>query len=228
MINDFKQGFMAALGRDRMYKRQCGAVTDQQIWMIGVLVKYFVNKVLRFGHTDFIRAVKTDLGPLLGDTGLWALKNYQVHQTQKGNEEKKKMARNAIDLVAKYLETGLDMLGVENKYNMLNRFGPKKCPAQKITRSSIPILYSWMHYAPLAWFEQQRSFAQAVSTQQQNKGKALFNICSFCSSPEGETVKHKRCSQCKQRLYCSIDCQRNDWRKGHKNECKSLMAQAAK
>ena len=128
MINDQSQGFMAALGRDRMYKRPCGAVTDQQIWMVGVLVKYFVSQVLRFDHKDFLRAIKTDVGPLLGDTGLWALKNYQMRQTQKGNEEKKRMARTAIDLVTKYLETGLDVLSVETKYNMLNRFGPKKCP----------------------------------------------------------------------------------------------------
>ena len=96
--------------------------------MVGVLVKYFVGQVLRFDHKDFVRAIKTDVGPLLGDTGLWALKNYQMSQTQKGNEEKKRMARTAIDLVTKYLETGLDVLGVETKYNMLNRFGPKKCP----------------------------------------------------------------------------------------------------
>lgn len=121
--------------------------------MIGVLVKYFVNVAMRFDHKDFVRAIKTDLGPLLGDTGLWALKSYLIHQTQKGNEEKKKMARVAIDLVSKYLETGLDMLGVEKKYNMLNRFGPKKCPDKKITRNSVPILYSWMHYAPLQWFD---------------------------------------------------------------------------
>lgn len=43
MINDAKTSFMAALGRDRMYKRPCGAVTDQQIWMIGVLLKYLIN-----------------------------------------------------------------------------------------------------------------------------------------------------------------------------------------
>ena len=96
--------------------------------MVGVLVKYFVSQVLRFDHKDFVRAIKTDVGPLLGDTGLWALKNYQMSQTQKGNEEKKRMARTAIDLVTKYLETGLDVLSVQTKYNMLNRFGPKKCP----------------------------------------------------------------------------------------------------
>ena len=76
MINDLKTTFMAALGRDRMYKRPCGAMTDQQIWMLGVLLKYFVKQVLRFDYLDFNRAVRTDLGPLLGETGLWALKNY--------------------------------------------------------------------------------------------------------------------------------------------------------
>ena len=44
--------------------------------MIGVLVKYFVKQVLRFDHRDFQRAVNIDLGPILGDTGLWAIKNY--------------------------------------------------------------------------------------------------------------------------------------------------------
>ena len=148
MINDMKTGFMAALGKDRMYKRECGAVTDQQIWMLGVLTRYFVKYVIRFDHKDFIRAIRTDLGPILGDTGMWALKNYLTLQTQKGNDEKKKIARNAIDLLSKYLETGFDVIGVETKYNLLNRFGPKKQPTKKVVRNTIPILYSWMHYAP--------------------------------------------------------------------------------
>jgi hypothetical protein len=158
MINDAKTQFMAALGKDRMYKRPCGSVTDQQIWMIGVLLKYFIKSVMRMDHVDFARAIRTDLGPILGETGLWALRNYQQAQAQKGNEEKKKLARNAIDIVTKYLETGMDFLGVEKKYNMLNRFGPKKCPDKRVIRSQISILYSWMHYAPLAWFDQQKQF----------------------------------------------------------------------
>ena len=147
---------MDALGKDRMYKRPCGAVTDQQIWMLGVLTKYFVNKVIRMDCSDFVRAMKVDMGPMLGNTGLWALKNYQEAQTVKGNEEKKKLARAAIDLITKYLETGFDNLGIEKKYNMLNRFGPKKCPDRQVVRGSIPILYSWMHYAPLDWFTMQK------------------------------------------------------------------------
>jgi len=182
---------------------------------------------MRFDHKDFIRALRIDCGPLLGDTGLWALKNYQIHQAQKGNDEKKKIARCAIDLVTKYLETGYDVLGVETKYNALNRFGPKKQPASKVVRSKINILYSWMHYAPQQWFTDQRQFQSAMKDQQEGNAKPLFELCSFCSSPEGATLKHKRCSQCKQRLYCSTDCQRNDWKKSHKNECKTLMAKAA-
>ena len=49
-INEQKTNFMAALGRDRMYKRPCGSVTDQQIWMLGVLLKYFIKSVLNFSH----------------------------------------------------------------------------------------------------------------------------------------------------------------------------------
>ena len=163
--------------------------------MIGVLLKYFVKSVMRFDHADFMRAVAIDLGPLIGDTGIWALKSYQLHHTQKGNEEKKKLARNAIDLITKLLEG--DALNREKSYNMLNRFGPKKCPAQQVKRNSIPILYSWMHYAPQAWFESQRQFARDMQAQQENVGKPVFQLCSFCSSPEGETMKHKQCSQCK-------------------------------
>jgi len=75
-LNEISTSFMAALGKDRMYKRPCGSVNDNQIWMIGVLVKYLIKSVLRFNYTDFLKALVEDLGPLLGDTGLWAIKNY--------------------------------------------------------------------------------------------------------------------------------------------------------
>lgn len=152
-VNEIQQGFMAALAKDRMYKRPCGSVTDQQIWLVGVLVKYFVNTVLRFNHRDFMHAIRQDLGPILGETGLWALKNYQVRQADKGNEEKKRMARTASDLVTKYLESGFDNIGKETKYNLANRFGPKKCPDKAILKADVPIVYSWAHYAPQAWYE---------------------------------------------------------------------------
>jgi len=84
--------------------------------------------VLNFGHQDFLTALRVDLGPVLGETGLWALKSYQLRQADKGNEEKKLRARVAIDLVNKFLESGYEVLGQVKKYESLNRFSPKRCP----------------------------------------------------------------------------------------------------
>lgn len=57
-INEMKNSFSAALNRDRLYNRPVGFLMDQQIWMVGVLTKYFVSKVLRFNHQDFMRALR--------------------------------------------------------------------------------------------------------------------------------------------------------------------------
>lgn len=60
----------------------------------------------------------------------------------------------AIDLVSKYIESGFDVLGQIKKYESSNRFGPKRCPDKQVKRSEIKFIYSWIHYAPLAWFEE--------------------------------------------------------------------------
>ena len=129
---------MAKLGKDRMYNRAAGFVTDQQIWMIGVLMKYFLNKVLHFSHDDFMTAFKVDLGPILGECGLWALKNYEVRMSEKGKDEKKKKARVAFELISEYLEHGFDNLGKLVKYNLKNRYNPKTLPDQAVKREDIP------------------------------------------------------------------------------------------
>jgi len=41
---------MSKLGKDRLYERSCGFVTDQQIWMIGVLINYLLKHVMYFDH----------------------------------------------------------------------------------------------------------------------------------------------------------------------------------
>jgi hypothetical protein len=146
-INEINLTFSGALSKDRMYHRPAGFVTDQQIWMMGVLIKYFVNKVLHFSHRDFMMALRADICPLLGDTGLWMAKQYMVRQTEKGNDEKKKKARVVIELIQNYMDNGFEGLKKESKYNMLNRFSPKKLPNAVQTRTGY-ILYSWMHYAP--------------------------------------------------------------------------------
>jgi hypothetical protein len=188
--------------------------------MIGVLSKYFIRKVMHFSHDDFMTAFKVDLGPLLGETGLWALKNYEVRCADKGKDEKKKKARCAIDLINEYLENGFDNLGKISKYNIKNRFGPKKFPV--IARSSVHNIYSWNHYAPLGYFQHIRKIDDMANNITATGKQQEFNACSYCGSPESENIKHKRCSQCKQRLYCTADCQKFDWKKGHGKECKTI------
>ena len=77
-INEIKSAFSSALGKDRLYQRPVGFMQDQQIWMIGVLTRYFVKQVLNFDHADFLKAMKQDIQPLLGELGLWALTNYSM------------------------------------------------------------------------------------------------------------------------------------------------------
>lgn len=71
-----KTSFSAALGKDRLYQRPVGFMQDQQIWMVGVLTRYFIKTVLHYDHQDFIKAIKEDVAPLLGELGIWAITNY--------------------------------------------------------------------------------------------------------------------------------------------------------
>ena len=207
-----------------MYYKPAGFVTDQQIWMVGILCKYFLRSVMHFSHEDFLTAMKVDLGPILGETGLWALKAYEQRMADKGKDDKKKKARCAQDLISEFIENGFENLGKLSKYNIKNRYGPKKLPAQVVTRESIKHLYSWNHYAPLQWFTHTRKIEDMSSKVQKDGKQVEFNACSFCASPESENLKHKRCSACRSRLYCCTDCQKMDWKKGHNKECKLLAA----
>lgn len=122
-----------------------------------------MKKVMHFSHDDFITSLRVDLGPLLGECGLWALRNYEARMADAGKDEKKKKARNAIDLISEYLENGLDNLGKLVKYNLKNRYSPKKLPEQAVTRESVPQIYSWNHYAPLSWFLHIRKMEDLVN-----------------------------------------------------------------
>eukprot|EP00985_Skeletonema_marinoi_P008822 scaffold4031_cov129-Skeletonema_marinoi.AAC.3 len=59
-----------------------------------------------------------------------------------------------------------------------------------------------------------------------NFGGVLETVCSSCSK-ELEKYAIKRCGQCKKRIYCSRECQANDWKNGHKKECKLMLQQDA-
>ncbi|KAG2443002.1 hypothetical protein HYH02_009418 [Chlamydomonas schloesseri] len=49
----------------------------------------------------------------------------------------------------------------------------------------------------------------------------------LCDGCERGSLVTRKCGQCRQRRYCSQDCQAKHWRAGHKTECKRLAAEAA-
>jgi hypothetical protein len=55
----------------------------------------------------------------------------------------KKKTQVAIELIEKYLENGLEVLGDEKKYHFINKFSPKKCPKEQVIRGDIEMSYSW-------------------------------------------------------------------------------------
>ena len=152
-----------------------------------------------------MKSFRMDLGPILGNTGLWALKRYATMAKEAGDKDLKKRISVATELVEKYLESGFDVLGDEKKFNFINKFGPKKMPDAVIARNSIQHLYSWSHYAPLAWFQHQKKQASDQRKAADGKTTALI-FCNACQSPEGSVLKHKVCSACKQVYYCSVEC----------------------
>lgn len=97
--------------------------------------------------------MKFDLGPVLGDLGLWCLKDLLDNAKQRKDPEMKKKIQIVFDIVEKYISDGFAYLGIEKKYYFLNKFGPKKCPTEQIKRDDIRLLYSWDHYAPVEWFD---------------------------------------------------------------------------
>lgn len=98
--------------------------------MVGVNTQYMIESVLRFDHSDFMKALKLDLGPVLGDVGLWSLKCLQDQAKEKNDTELKKKIAVCIEIVEKYLENFFEVLGQEKKYSFINKFGPKKCPGE--------------------------------------------------------------------------------------------------
>jgi hypothetical protein len=86
------------------------------------------SQAIRFSHKDFLKSLILDLGPILGDLGLWSLKCLQDVAKEKKDNDLKKRYAVCLEIVEKYLENGTDTLGDEKKYNFMNKFGPKKCP----------------------------------------------------------------------------------------------------
>ena len=49
-------------------------------------------------------------------------------------------------------------------------------------------------------------------------------VCKRCGEAPDEATKFLLCSVCRGVHYCSVECQRVDWKLGHKKDCQVLVA----
>jgi len=54
--------------------------------------------------------------------------------------------------------------------------------------------------------------------------KLLLHKCSNCLSTEGVLGHYKKCSRCSEVFYCSPECQKADWKAGHKKSCNAKVS----
>ena len=51
--------------------------------------------------------------------------------------------------------------------------------------------------------------------------RAEVRMCATCAAPETDR-RLSKCARCQVALYCSPECQRRDWKEGHKQSCKPV------
>lgn len=219
-VNELMSKFTNAMRKDQLYKRATAYMTDGLIWMMKVLKLYMVDTVLRYNHEDFLIAVRDDIPPLISEVGIWLFEVAITRERELENKDRMKQYKTCLDIVKKILDKGIDYFKKEGKYHLMNKYSPKKCPDQQKKRKEVKFLYSYKNYARPEYFEHLEKLEEEANNQ---ATRAASIKCAHCGCPEGH-IKHKICSACKKRYYCSIDCQREDWKNKHKKECKELRA----
>ena len=67
-----------------------------------------------------MKAMKFDLGPILGDLGLWCLKDLLDNAKQRKDPDTKKKIQVCFDIIENYLADGFSKLGIEKKYYFMH------------------------------------------------------------------------------------------------------------
>lgn len=67
-----------------------------------------------------------------------------------------------------------------------------------------------------------RREATAASTNGKDDIAIRLEVCGGCGATESIPKSFKCCGGCKVVHYCSVDCQKKDWRCGHREACRNL------
>ena len=222
-VSEMSTKFANAMRKDQLYKRATAFMTDGMVWMMKVLKIYMVDTVLHYNHKDFLAALEEDIPPMLSEVGIWIIEVAMMREKELGNKDRMKKYRTCLDIIKKIVDDkgnfSIEYFQKEGKYHLNNKYSPKKCPELAKSRLEVKFPYSYKNYARPEYFQH----LQKVEDDAAADAKRINSLkCSHCGCPEGSS-KHKLCSACKQRYYCSVECQKQDWKTKHKAECKKLI-----
>ena len=91
----------------------------------------------------------------------------------------------------------------------------------KMRKEGLKYMYEAIYYGrKYIKLSQTAKFDEDEKKEITEKLSLLSSMCRVCCK-KGEG--YKQCSRCTCVYYCSVDCQRKDWKEnGHKEECKKL------
>ena len=91
----------------------------------------------------------------------------------------------------------------------------------KMKKEGLKYMYEAIYYCrKYIKLSQTEKFDEDMKKQITKTLSDLSSMCRVCGK-KGE--RYKQCSRCTCVYYCSVDCQRKDWKEnGHKEECKKL------
>ena len=91
----------------------------------------------------------------------------------------------------------------------------------RMTKEGLKYMYEAIYYCrKYIKLSETEKFDEDKKTKITEMLSALSSMCRVCGK-KGE--RYKQCSRCTCVYYCSVDCQRKDWKEyGHKEECKKL------
>ncbi|KAH8845657.1 hypothetical protein MCOR07_008714 [Pyricularia oryzae] len=93
--------------------------------------------------------------------------------------------------------------------------------AQYATRIAISPLFA----VPFVEEVVDKAVVEALKRKAEDLDMAdIVDKCRTCGRPEGPQQKLNRCKACLEVKYCSVDCQRADWKTRHKRECQTAQS----
>ncbi|KAK7043249.1 hypothetical protein VNI00_008603 [Paramarasmius palmivorus] len=194
-------------------------ITMDHIKALRAGADYIVTALKHFGYSVAIEALKTGiLKSLLNSGQIIAREEEECNHNDKRKEKDPTVGRIMIP---------------EFYIDIIRRIGTYTVYATVCSVASKALSRVDSMESPPALTEEFATFVEQVEQRTKLKVKYDQIACSSRKCPylekdpkEGERIPRFRCSGCEDSYYCSIECQKSDWKR-HKDECEETRLEKA-